>query len=87
MKVLVKKFSLRRNGKVYTVGDIVSMPDAEAEALVAASPDEFALVGEAKQHKEAKPAAVVDETLEQEEAEAEEEEGLPGFDPAALVRK
>lgn len=87
MKVLVKKFSLRRNGKLYKVGDIVSMPDAEAEALVAASPDEFALIGEAKQHKEAKPASIAEEALEQEDAEAEEDEGLPGFNPATLVRK
>ena len=33
-QVLIKKFSLRRNGVVYKAGTIIELPDSEADALV-----------------------------------------------------
>ena len=40
-QVLIKKFSLRRNGVVYKAGTILELPEAEANALVAGAPKEF----------------------------------------------
>ena len=39
-QVLIKKFSLRRNG-VYKAGTIIELPDSEADALVKEAPKEF----------------------------------------------
>ena len=40
-QVLIKKFSLRRNGVVYKAGTIIELPDSEADALVKEAPKEF----------------------------------------------
>ena len=37
-QVLIKKFSLRRNGVVYKAGTIIELPDSEADALVKEAP-------------------------------------------------
>lgn len=41
MQILVKKFTLRRNGIEYKAGSVVELPDAEGTALVAGAPLEF----------------------------------------------
>jgi|GEM_PF-239320 len=43
-KVLIKKFTLRRNGVEYKAGTIVELPEAEAKALVENAPQEFELI-------------------------------------------
>lgn len=40
-QVLIKKFSLRRNGVVYKAGTIIELPDSEADVLVKEAPKEF----------------------------------------------
>ena len=40
-QVLIKKFSLRRNGVVYKAGTIIELPDSEADELVKEAPKEF----------------------------------------------
>ena len=60
MKILIKKFSLLRNGVAYGTGQIVDLPEAEALQLVRETPKEFALL-EAEQQAalaeaEAEPA-------------------------------
>lgn len=44
MKLRIKKFKLRRNGITYSAGDVAVLPDAEAAALAAGSPDLFEIV-------------------------------------------
>lgn len=86
MKVIIKKFSLRRNGKIYKTGEVVNLPGDEAKALVLSNPEEFGFVDDAvkNDHVEAVPVtAEPDEAAE----EAEEEIGLPDPDFAALVKK
>lgn len=41
MQVLIKKFTLLRDGIKYKAGTILELPEAEAEALVAGAPKEF----------------------------------------------
>lgn len=41
MQILVKKFTLRRNGVEYKAGSVVELPDTEGTALVAGAPLEF----------------------------------------------
>lgn len=41
MQILVKKFTLRRNGVEYKAGSVVEISDAEGAALVAGAPLEF----------------------------------------------
>lgn len=41
MQVLIKKFTLLRDGIKYKAGTIIELPEAEAEALVAGAPKEF----------------------------------------------
>lgn len=43
-KVLVKKFTLVRDGARYTAGCIAEIPEDEAAGLAAASPQEFELI-------------------------------------------
>ena len=45
-KVLIKKFTLRRNGVEFKAGTIVELPEAEAKALVENAPQEFELISE-----------------------------------------
>ena len=45
-KLLIKKFSLRHNGKNYGAGSVVELPDAEAMALADNAPAEFAIIEE-----------------------------------------
>lgn len=40
-QVLIKKFTLLRNGVEYKAGTILELPEAEANALVAGAPKEF----------------------------------------------
>lgn len=42
--IYIKKFGLRRNGKVYEQGEFVDLPDNEAKALIDQAPDEFEIV-------------------------------------------
>lgn len=44
MKVLVKKFNLKRNGVVYQAGSIVELPDDEARKLIDVAEKEFSCV-------------------------------------------
>lgn len=44
MKLRIKKFKLRRNGITYRTGEVIDLPDAEAAALAAGSPDVFEIV-------------------------------------------
>ena len=63
MKVLVKKFTLVRDGVTYNAGEIVDLPVEEATRLVNESGKEFALLAEVK--PEAKNvSAPQQETLE-----------------------
>ena len=48
MKVLVKKFTLVRDGVTYNAGEIVDLPVEEATRLVNESGKEFALLAEVK---------------------------------------
>lgn len=43
-KVLIKKFTLIRNGVRYPAGGVVELPDDEAAALAASSPKEFEVI-------------------------------------------
>lgn len=43
-KVLIKKFTLVRNGVRYTAGAVVDLPDDEAAALAEGSPKEFEVI-------------------------------------------
>lgn len=40
-QVLIKKFTLLRNGVEYKAGTILELPEAEANALVVGAPKEF----------------------------------------------
>ena len=40
-QVLIKKFTLLRNGVEYKAGTILELPEVEANALVAGAPKEF----------------------------------------------
>lgn len=40
-QVLIKKFTLLRNGVEYKAGTILELPEAEANALVTGAPKEF----------------------------------------------
>lgn len=57
MKVLIKKFSLRRNGVAYGAGQVIELPEVEAMKLVREAPKEFALVEEAVQQAPAEAEA------------------------------
>ena len=61
MKVLIKKFSLQRNGVEYGAGQVVDLPTAEAVELVQGAPKEFAILEEAAQVIAAPPAEAVEE--------------------------
>lgn len=61
MKILIKKFSLLRNGVTYGAGQVIDLPEAEALQLVRETPKEFALLEAAQQaaapvEAEAEPA-------------------------------
>lgn len=60
MQVLIKKFTLLRDGIEYKAGTILELPEAEAEALVAGAPKEFEKVS---------VAVVVNSTTSAEKAE------------------
>ena len=60
MKVLVKKFTLVRDGVTYNAGEIVDLPVEEATRLVNESGKEFALLAEVK--PEAKNVSAPQET-------------------------
>ena len=47
MKVLVKKFTLVRNGVIFKAGSVVDLPDEEALRLTRESIKEFGLLAEA----------------------------------------
>lgn len=47
MKVLVKKFTLVRNGVIFKAGEVVDLPDDEALRLTRESIKEFGLLAEA----------------------------------------
>ena len=47
MKVLIKKFSLLRDGVTYGAGQVLDLPEAEALKLAQNAPKEFALLEEA----------------------------------------
>lgn len=49
MKVLIKKFSLQRNGVKYDAGQTVDLPAAEAMKLAQETPKEFSLLEDAVQ--------------------------------------
>lgn len=49
MKVLIKKFSLLRNGVTYGAGQVIELPEAEALKLVRDTPKEFVLLETAQQ--------------------------------------
>ncbi len=46
MKVMIKRFSLRHNGKTYQAGQTAELPEETAKKLVVDSPKEFALLDE-----------------------------------------
>lgn len=84
MKVIIKKFSYRRNGVTYQAGSVIDLPDNYAQNLVDNSPKEFAIVPEPEEEK---PAAR--KTRQSKKAKAEtavEAEGLPEVDAAATVK-
>lgn len=61
MKILIKKFSLLRNGVAYGAGQVVDLPEQEALQLVREAPKEFVLLEAAQQaavsaQPEAEPA-------------------------------
>lgn len=59
MKVMIKRFALRHNGKTYQAGQAVELPDALAKKLVATSPKEFVLLdGEAHNNEPQIPVGV-----------------------------
>ncbi len=86
MKVIIKKFSYRRNGVTYRAGSVIDLPENFAQSLANNSPKEFAIIPEPEEEKPAakKPRqtkkAKADTTVE---AEAE---GLPEVDAAATVK-
>ncbi len=49
MKLLVKKFSLRHNGKLYCAGQIAEMASEEALALAKAAPLEFEAIADSNE--------------------------------------
>lgn len=57
MKILVSKFNLKHEGKVYPAGSIVDLPTEIAMGLVQSSPKEFTYV-------DVPPAAVKDQELD-----------------------
>lgn len=56
MKVLIKKFSLVRDGITYNAGSVVDLPDEEALKLSREAAKEFALLEEAADLNIAAPA-------------------------------
>lgn len=44
MKIIILKFNLKHEGKLYPAGSIVELPETVAKALVEASPKEFAFI-------------------------------------------
>lgn len=52
MKVMIKRFALRHNGKTYQAGQTAELPEETAKKLVVDSPKEFALLDEENHHKE-----------------------------------
>ncbi|MGM9529305.1 MAG: hypothetical protein ACI3XH_04825 [Phascolarctobacterium sp.] len=65
MKLLVKKFSLRYDGKVYHAGQVVEMAPEEALALAKAAPLEFETITDSVEEK-ASPAGSENALQEQE---------------------
>lgn len=57
MKILVSKFNLKHEGKVYPAGSIVDLPTEIAMGLVQSAPKEFTYV-------DVPPAAVKDQELD-----------------------
>ncbi|MGM9562143.1 MAG: hypothetical protein ACI3WT_07865 [Phascolarctobacterium sp.] len=57
MKILISKFNLKHEGKVYPAGSIVDLPTEIAMGLVQSSPKEFTYV-------DVPPAAVKDQELD-----------------------
>ena len=96
MKVLIKKFSLLRDGLMYGAGQIVDLPDEEAMKLVQNAPKEFALLEEAVVAEAEPPAAVpaqkekpakkAGKKNEATDNAAEAVDGLPAIDADALVK-
>ena len=75
MKLLVKKFSLKHNGTVYGVGQLVEMAPEEALALAKAAPLEFEAIADTVEEKTA-PAGSENGLQEQEK----QAEGNPSND-------
>lgn len=63
MQVLIKKFTLLRDGIEYKAGTILELPEAEAEALVAGAPKEFEKVSVAVVVNAAASAEKAEKTL------------------------
>lgn len=79
MKVLVKKFKLKHDGKLYGAGSVVELSEKEATVLVASAPAEFEIMEverpSAKRATRKKVVSVEDEV-----------EGLPECDTKAMVQ-
>lgn len=63
MQVLIKKFTLLRDGIEYKAGTIIELPEAEANALVAGAPKEFEKVSVAVVVNATTSAEKADRTL------------------------
>lgn len=96
MKVLIKKFSLLRDGVEYGAGQVVDLPDDEAQKLARNAPKEFALLEETPVAQAELPNAVsvkkeklTKKAGKKNEADGDVPEvvdGLPAIDADALVK-
>ena len=82
-RILVKRFTLQHSGKRYCAGSVVTMDDAEAEALAKSEPRCFELLDYVPEGTAA-DATPPGSTEKNEGADAED--GLPAADPAKNVR-
>ncbi len=95
MKVLIKKFSLVRDGVTYNAGSVVDLPDKEALRLTGEAAKEFALLEEVMKTEDEMPAKASAEKKKANKKGAPKSEtddaveaidGLPAVDAGALVR-
>lgn len=90
MDILLKKFSLRRNGVRYFAGDVVKgLPEEEAVKLAEESNGEIVLMQykqSAEEETAGKDAEKNEETAAEVTDDAAEAEGLPELNPTESVK-
>ena len=83
-RILVKRFTLQHSGKRYCAGSVVTMDDAEAEALAKSEPRCFEML-DGYTPEDATADATPPGSTEKHEG-GDVEDGLPAADPAKNVR-